>query len=80
MILKIWIIKIIDKIMYLIKLQIWKRFLASIIVKTIIIDFYKTTHNIGLTFNLAITEFYNLFYTGILAFLFTIIYCDISKY
>ncbi len=47
--------------MCLTKLQVWGRFLAPIIVETIVIIFYKVTRNAGLAFNLATTDFLSLF-------------------
>ncbi len=66
--------------MCLTKLQVRGRFLAPIIVEAIVIVFYKATHNTGLTFNLATTDFFELFRAGMLAFLFVIIHCGIREY
>lgn len=74
-----WGLIIVEK-MYLTKLQVWGRFWAPIIVKIIVIVFYKATYNAGLAFNLVIIEFFNIFCTRILAFLFGIVYYGISKY
>ena len=65
---------------YLTKLQVQKQFLAFIIVKTIIIIFYKVTYNTKLTFNLAITNLFEFFLAKILAFLFAMIYYGIREY
>ncbi len=62
------------------KLQVRGRFLAPIIVEAIVIVFYKATCNAGLAFNLATTDFFELFHAGILAFLFAMIHCGIRKY
>ncbi len=52
------------EIIYLTKLQVQGQFLALIIVKAIIIVFYKATRNVGLAFNPATTDFLNLFVQG----------------
>lgn len=66
--------------MYLTKLKIQRQFLTFIIVDTMVIIFYKATYNIGLTFHLVITKWFDFFYTKILAFIFAIIHCNISEY
>ncbi len=68
------------KKMCLTKLQVRERFLAPIIVEVIVIVFYKATCNAGLVFNSATTDFFELFYTGMLAILFAMIYYSIRKY
>lgn len=67
-------------IMYLTKLQVQRQFLVPNIVETIVIIFYKITCNLGLAFNLAIIKFFDLIYAGMLAFLFAVIYYNISEY
>lgn len=79
-ILRTSVIEAMIKIMCLIKLQVWKQFLALIIIDAIFIIFYKTTLNARLVLNSITTKFFNLFYAGILAFLFTIIHYIISEY
>ncbi len=49
-------------------------------VEAIIIVFYKATRNAGLAFNLITTDFFELFYVEILAFLFAMIYYSIREY
>ncbi len=66
--------------MCLTKLQVRERFLAPIIVEAIIIVFYKATHNAGLAFNPATTDFFESFRVGILAFLFAMIHSGIREY
>ncbi len=66
--------------MYLTKLQVQGQFLASIIIEAIVIVFYKVTHNAGLAFNLATTDFLKSFCVGMLAFLFAMIHCGIREY
>ncbi len=66
--------------MCLTKLQVRGRFLAPIIVEAIVIVFYKTTRSAGLAFNPATTDFFELFCTEMLAFLFAMIHCGIRKY
>lgn len=61
-------------------IQVQRRFSALIIIDAIIIIFYKATQNSGLFFNVAISDFFNPFYLGILAFLITIVHCGINKY
>ncbi len=38
------------------------------------------TRNTGLAFNLATTDFFELFHAGMLTFLFAMIYCSIREY
>lgn len=64
------------EIMYLTKLQVKRRFLASIIIDVMSILFYKVIDNIGLVFNLVTMEFFHLLYARMLVFLFAIIYCS----
>lgn len=80
MILRMWVFEIIVEIMYLTKLQDWGQFSTSIIIDAINIAFYKVTRNAKLVFNPVTWEFFNLFYIRMLAFLFVIIYCGISRY
>ncbi len=42
--------------------------------------FYKAIHNAGQAFNPATTDFFELFYAGMLAFLFAILQCGIREY
>ncbi len=66
--------------MCLTKLQVWGRFLAPIIVETIVIVFFKATYNARLAVNPATTYFFKPFRAGMLAFLFAIIHCGIREY
>ncbi len=66
--------------MCLTKLQVQGRFLTPIIVEAIVIVFYKATHNAGLAFNSATTDFFEPYWTGMLAFLFAMIHCGIREY
>ncbi len=66
--------------MCLTKLQVREQFLAPIIVETIVITFYKATHNAGLAFNLVTIDFFEPFYAGMLAFLFAMIHYSIRRY
>ena len=65
--------------MCLIKLQVQERFLAPIIVYTILIIFYKTTGNTRLAFNFVTTEYFDPFYIEMLVFLFENIYSSMSE-
>ncbi len=50
-------------------------------IEAIVIVFFKAICNSGLAFtNLAITDFFEPFRTGMLAFLFAMIYCGIREY
>lgn len=79
-ILKMWVIEDMVKIMCLIKIHVWEQFLAFIIIDAIVIIFYKATYNTRLAFNLITTEYFDLFYARMLAYLFAIIHCYISEY
>lgn len=61
-------------------IYIQRQFLAQIIVDTIIIIFYKVTRNSVLFFNILILDFFSFLCSKMLAFLFVMVYCDISKY
>lgn len=57
-----------------------RQFSTPIIVDGFINIFYKATRNVQLTFNREIAKCFDLFCPEILAFLFGIIHCNISKY
>lgn len=61
-------------------IQVWGRFLTSIIVNAIIIVFYKSTWNSKLSFNISTINNFSLFRFKILVFLFTMVHCGISKF
>ena len=79
-ILKMWVIETMVMIIYLIKLQIWRQFLPYIIVDVIVIVFYKVIYYGKVVFNLATIEYFVIFWAKILVILFTMIYCNMSKY
>ncbi len=65
---------------YLTKLQVRRQFLALIIIKAIIILFYKATRNAGRAFNQTTNNFFEPFCAKMLTFLFAIVHCSIRKY
>lgn len=79
-ILRTWVIENMVEIICPTKLQVSGRFSAPIIIDSIVIIFYKATHNTGIAFNLITAKCFDPFSDEMLVFLFAIINCTISKY